>query len=578
MRSKGLGPGELTKQQQAVLDEAGDMLVVGRPGTGKTSIALLKALRHLGEAKDTNGQVLFLSFSRAAVQRIESAAKLYVPRAVAKRLQITTFHAFCFDILRSHPRLVKMPRLGAIVLPHQERMIAAEAADAGAEYARLEREEGRVPFERLLDLTLDLFRRHTPLRAAYARAYPMILVDEYQDTNDKQDELIDLLAAPGQVIYLGDSEQRIYDWLKDVRADRFERLIERRAPRRIDLPEKCHRSGTSDLVEYGRAVLSGEALATKPNDVLPLRYAKGKFPHQLRVAIVMAEKAVKKRLGPASVPEVAIMSYKNAFAERISSELRRITESFAYPFPHRLHVGLEEIGPAWSLGLAFLSCAAGTPTGETVGEALFQLGRYERAQGGAGRLKRATALFEAAEALRAGGKIATRSLKDLPDRIAAAAAAFIGDPREDIPRIVELLAQTGGGYFDDTVEALGFRSPADASPALVAQLADAYATHGHYRDASAIGEAYLLREHLVRGEATTGGRVVMTLHKCKGKEFDAVVIADGPSDADGLVLRDDDEPLSRSRRLLAMAIARARHYVVVVTPAYRKCPLLPKTP
>jgi DNA helicase-2/ATP-dependent DNA helicase PcrA len=193
-------------------------------------------------------------------------------------------------------------------------------------------------------------------------------------------------------------------------------------------------------------------------------------------------------------------------------------------------------------------------------------------------LKRAETLFKAAEATRTGEKVATRSLKGLPTRIAAAVASFTGEPRADIHKIVELLRDTGGNYFDDAVETLGLRSPADASPALVAQLADSYATHGHYRDARKMGDAFLLREHLVRGEAGAGGRIVMTLHKCKGKEFDAVVIVDGPGEADGLVLRDDDANLSRSRRLLAMAIARARHQVVIVTPAYRPCPLLPAVP
>jgi DNA helicase II / ATP-dependent DNA helicase PcrA len=631
--SKRLDHSDLTSEQETVLETNGDLLVVGRPGTGKTSIALLKAIEHLSESDDHDACVLFLSFSRAAVQRIEAAAKLYVPRLVSKRLVITTFHAFCFDVLNSHARLVGMPGLRRIVLPHEERMVAADAArtalaslpaladseaevdvndvvdDAldvlsgqkaidetpggrsrsalegtlarvGTERVRLERQEGRVPFERLLELALDLFRRHAALRSAYASAFPLILVDEYQDTSDKQDELIDLLAAPGQVVYLGDPEQQIYDWLKGVRADRFERLIVRRKPARVDLPERCHRSGTSDLIIYGRAVLSGIALATKPKDVTPLRYAVGKFPHQVRVAITMAEKGAraKAKLPANGHPEVAIMSYKNGFVARLSSELRGTTESFKHPFPHRLHVGLEEVAPAWALALSFLEHAKGLTDGKAVGEALSQLARYERAQGGKGRLKRAETLLEVATAMQSGGKVAARSLRDLSARIASMSALFSGEPRQDIGRVIELFRATPGDYFKDAVETLDLRSPADAGESLVGQLAGSFASHGRYLGAQKIGEDFLVREHLVRGEAGCGGRIVMTLHKCKGKEFDAVVIVDGPSEADGIVLRDDDDRLSRSRRLLAMAIARARYNVVIVTPAYRPCPLLPRIP
>lgn len=623
MPGKRLSSDDLTPEQRAVLDADGDLLVVGRPGTGKTSIALLKALKHLEETDDPEAKVLFLSFSRAAVQRIEAASKVYVPRRISKQLAITTFHAFCFDILRSHARLVGMPRLNGIILPHEERMIAAEATErtqaeheladlpfgdlldltlellkgpnaahgedaeplsqsargaaalGRAEYARLEKEDGRVPFGRLLDLTLEIFRRHPVLRAAYARAYSLILVDEYQDTNDKQDELVDLLASPGQVIYLGDPEQRIYDWLPDVRHDRFERLLARRAPGRIDLPVKSHRSGASDLVAYSRAVLSGRPLAAKPKDVASWRYAVGQFSHQLRVGVMQAEKAARARLGKNVMPEIAIMSYKNDFVARMSRDLREKTASFDYPFAHRLHVGLEEIGPAWGTVLALLACPGGSPSPGLVADALTELGRSERAQGSKGGVKRAGTFFEVARALRNGGKISARSLRDLPQRMASVAMDFTGDPRQDVRKTIELMHATPGGYFKDVVETLELRSPIDGSGGLVGQLAEAYATHGYYRDARRLGDAFLLHEHLVRGEAGAGGRIVMTLHKCKGKEFDAVVIVDGPSDADSLVLREDDARHLRSRRLLAMAIARARYYVAIVTPAYRPCPLLP---
>jgi DNA helicase II / ATP-dependent DNA helicase PcrA len=179
--------GALTEEQLEVLRESRDTLVVGRPGSGKTSVALVKALRFLDNVDD-DAQVLFLSFSNAAVQRIRTASGLVVPKVVSSRLRVTTFHAFCFDVLRSHSRLVGLPRLGTVVLPHEERIVVAEAGGSSDGLARLEREEGRLTFDRFLPLTLRLFRKHPALCRAYAAAYPLILVDEYQDTNDEQDE------------------------------------------------------------------------------------------------------------------------------------------------------------------------------------------------------------------------------------------------------------------------------------------------------------------------------------------------------------------------------------------------------
>ncbi|MFE1686508.1 UvrD-helicase domain-containing protein [Streptomyces albidoflavus] len=55
--------------RQAILDSAGHVLIEGGPGCGKTTIALLKARQALESLEDEQ-QVLFLSFSRAAVRQI----------------------------------------------------------------------------------------------------------------------------------------------------------------------------------------------------------------------------------------------------------------------------------------------------------------------------------------------------------------------------------------------------------------------------------------------------------------------------------------------------------------------------
>ena len=50
-------------------------LVLGGPGSGKTTVALRKALAHIRQGLADGKTVLFLSFSRAAVTRVLDAAK-----------------------------------------------------------------------------------------------------------------------------------------------------------------------------------------------------------------------------------------------------------------------------------------------------------------------------------------------------------------------------------------------------------------------------------------------------------------------------------------------------------------------
>ena len=65
---------DLCDQRRAILDGRGHMLVVGGPGSGKTTIALLKARRRVLEDLRPEQTVLFLSFSNAAIRRILESA------------------------------------------------------------------------------------------------------------------------------------------------------------------------------------------------------------------------------------------------------------------------------------------------------------------------------------------------------------------------------------------------------------------------------------------------------------------------------------------------------------------------
>jgi DNA helicase-2/ATP-dependent DNA helicase PcrA len=62
------------EKRQGVIDAIGHVLVLGGPGSGKTTLALLKA-RALMPRLEAGQKTLFLSFSRAAVQQILTRCK-----------------------------------------------------------------------------------------------------------------------------------------------------------------------------------------------------------------------------------------------------------------------------------------------------------------------------------------------------------------------------------------------------------------------------------------------------------------------------------------------------------------------
>ena len=79
----------------------------------------------------------------------------------------------------------------------------------GERYERLKRERSALDFEDLELIARDLLAEHEGLREAYSSRFEHVLVDEFQDTNELQNELLELLAR-GNLFRVGDENQSIY--------------------------------------------------------------------------------------------------------------------------------------------------------------------------------------------------------------------------------------------------------------------------------------------------------------------------------------------------------------------------------
>ena len=78
-------------KRAAVLNETGNLLIMGGPGSGKTTIALFKAKEIVSSGKLKSGQkILFLSFARATVSRVEEHADALIPSTVKSLIEINT--------------------------------------------------------------------------------------------------------------------------------------------------------------------------------------------------------------------------------------------------------------------------------------------------------------------------------------------------------------------------------------------------------------------------------------------------------------------------------------------------------
>jgi DNA helicase-2/ATP-dependent DNA helicase PcrA len=97
-------------------------------------------------------------------------------------------------------------------------------------------------------------------------------------------------------------------------------------------------------------------------------------------------------------------------------------------------------------------------------------------------------------------------------------------------------------------------------------LIDAWDGQASYTGASDTVRRVLANETLDPTVQELAPVSLMTMHKAKGKEFDGVIIAEGVYNARLLDSSWDEKRIQANRRLLRVAITRARSMVIFVRP------------
>lgn len=218
------------------------VVVLGGAGTGKTSVAAAAVRQILDEAaaaRSGGQRALFLSFSRAAVSQIvDRTGSTLGPRA--DRVEVTTFHAFAWALLRRWGGTIGLPE-PKLVSPSEGKLFGTQD---GITYNDL------LPLaSRLLDISA--IRKHLQ------RRWAVIVCDEFQDTSDAQFDLLLRIRGDARLLLLGDLNQCIYSNLPNARGVGGERIAAALAlphAREIRLPDVSHRDPTNILPAAAAAI------------------------------------------------------------------------------------------------------------------------------------------------------------------------------------------------------------------------------------------------------------------------------------------------------------------------------------
>jgi len=307
---------KLLNAEQCAAATAGDgpLLVLAAAGTGKTR-TLVYRVAYLVEQGISPDALLLLTFTnRAAKEMLERAQEVAGP--AVGYLWSGTFHHVCNRFLRrfanrlgyrndfaildrddslslintcikdlgfKHKNFPKKEVVASFIGTAANRAVGVadilqdygnellvepeEIIRVASTYTERKRAESMMDFDDLLVNGLRLLCEHEDIRASYQQKFRHVLVDEYQDTNQLQAQMVDILAGGHRnMMVVGDDMQCIYTWrgadFKNIREfpNRWPgcRIIKleqnyRSVPEILDIANACARGVPEEFKKQLRA-------------------------------------------------------------------------------------------------------------------------------------------------------------------------------------------------------------------------------------------------------------------------------------------------------------------------------------
>ena len=287
-------------QKRAVLATEGPVSVLAGAGSGKTRV-LTARIYHLIRSGVPADQILAVTFTNKAAREMRERVRAMLGADARELPFIATFHGLGRELLQSYGSALGIPRFFSVydrddsektigqalkaldvsakelspraVLSRISKakgagMSAAEfyekqgrsgfgariAAEAWLRYEKTLKEEKALDFDDLIEKPVRLLEGNADLRALAQERWRYIHIDEYQDTNELQGRLTNLLAAKHKNLFVvGDIDQTIYTW----RGATIENLLEFDAayPQAQTIILGQNYRSTKNLVDAANAVI-----------------------------------------------------------------------------------------------------------------------------------------------------------------------------------------------------------------------------------------------------------------------------------------------------------------------------------
>ncbi len=544
-------------QTVAAKSNAAVQLTLAGPGSGKTS-TLTGRFFHLVRQGVDPGRILAVTFTRKAADEMRQRIATLLGLEDAARLEVMTFHAFAYRLLRRNPSLAGLNErfvlwndaeqrrvftsrrmfwnedddILDIIGGAKERLLDARAFAAAIDqsddvmveaaryfevYEEALRAAGAIDFADMVPLVANAMARDEAYYRAIAGAYDHVLVDEYQDVNPGQLKLLDHFVRARVALWaVGDDDQTLYSF----RASDVRHIIEfkRRHPdSAVHVLDRNYRAAAGLVGAARRLIRNNKARVDKdyapvtgtPGEVVIRGYADPDIEaRQVALAIQQLIKA------GTSLGSIAVLYRTGA----IGLPFQSILKEMGLPFEVRGGGDLWQSVPARLVVGALMYLCDGDSS-----EALSRIGSNKR------------------------GEIVREQL----DQVARAIA---GSFTAGIPHVQRIVGSAVPSRASEREKA-EWQAIVDA----VIELARGSASL-HQLESRIVEQSRALRN------PPEDAVVLSTVHSAKGLEWDTVFLA---GLEDGVLPHINAEDLEEERRIAYVGITRARLRLGLTYAAWR---------
>lgn len=348
---------ELSDQQKRAVEHIGSpALVVAGAGSGKTRTLTAKISYLISQGYEPE-RILAITFTNKAAEEMKKRLIRLTGLPLKRFPWVRTYHSACFIILKTHCRLLgfeppvqvyadyqqqKLLRdiivsemnfdkkyVGAVktqisnaknsghplqYFDRKTRISHIRLTDVFERYEKALKNANAVDFDNILLLTRNLLRDHKDVQDSYRERFDYLLVDEYQDTNNLQEELTRLLLKDGNLFCVGDDWQAIYSF-RGSNINHFLSFPDKYNNAKVFRLEQNYRSAdeivqaANDLIGYNSHRMEKECFSAKKGGVVNLNH----FDSDAEEADWVVRKVIAYKHKGISLEQMVVL-YRTKFA------------------------------------------------------------------------------------------------------------------------------------------------------------------------------------------------------------------------------------------------------------------------